>query len=332
MHPLISVIIVNYNSGARLQKCLDALAAQHFRDFEIIVADNNSSDGSLAVAPPEGLPFETLALDDNIGFAAANNRAAKRAKGEWLAFLNPDAYAEPDWLTAFVAALERYRGVDAFGSFQIKADDPSLIDGAGDAYFAAGISYRAGHNQPVETAPPEGECFAPCAAAAFYRQQTFDALGGFAEHFFCYSEDVDLAFRLRLAGGRAVQLRDAVVRHEGSGIASQISGFAVYHGHRNRLWTYFRNMPLPLLALTLPAQTAISLVLAPIFFSRGYGADYMRAVWDGLSALPRLVSERRRIQTSRKASAAAIGSSMVWSPIVFLQKSAPARRSNQLPG
>lgn len=318
----ISIIIVNYNSGDRLRKCLAALAAQTYRDFEIIVVDNNSTDNSLNVEAPEGVDFKILPMVQNVGFAAANNRAAEQANGDWLAFLNPDAYATPDWLEAFVAGRERHPGVDAFGSLQLNANDPSRIDGAGDAYFAAGISYRGHFNRRAETAPPEGECFAPCAAAAFYRKEIFEELGGFEESFFCYSEDVDLAFRLRLVGGRCVQLRDAIVHHEGSGITEQLGGFAVYHGHRNRLWTYFRNMPLRLLVLTLPAQIAVSLILVPIFVLRGCGGTYLRAVGDALAAIPGMAPDRAHIQATRRVSISALATSMTWSPIMFLKRHA----------
>lgn len=322
----ISIIIVNYNSGDRLQKCLAALSAQTYRNFEIIVVDNNSTDDSLNVEAPEGVDFKILPMAENLGFAAANNRAAKQASGDWLAFLNPDAYATPDWLEAFVAGRERHPGVDAFGSLQLNANDPSRIDGAGDAYFAAGISYRGHFNRRAETAPPEGECFAPCAAAAFYRKETFEELSGFEESFFCYSEDVDLAFRMRLRGGRVIQLRDAVVHHEGSGISGQLSGFAIYHGHRNRLWTYFRNMPLPLLVLTAPAQVAVTLILTLIFAFRGYGGTYLRAVRDALSAMPGMASDRARLQLSRRASIAAVAKPMTWSPVRFLKRDADIQR------
>lgn len=322
MTPDISIIIVNYNSGERLQKCLTALAAQTFRDFEIIIADNDSVDGSLEVSAPDGIDTRILKLADNIGFAAANNRGVEQARGAWVAFLNPDAYAAPNWLEAFVAGRARYPDVDAFGSLQLIASNPARIDGAGDAYFAAGISYRSHFNHSVEAAPPEGECFAPCAAAAFYRKDVFEKLGGFEETFFCYAEDVDLAFRLRLKGGRVIQLRDAVVHHEGSGITSQVSGFAAYHGHRNRLWTYFRNMPISLLVVTLPVQIVMSLLLMPVFFFKGCGGAYLRGIWDGVAALPRVLKDRSDIQGAREASVSDLMRVITWSPVKFLQRRA----------
>ncbi len=316
----ITVIVVNYNSGERLQKCMAALSAQTYCDFDVIIVDNNSGDQSLDFTMPENLDVRFIRLPENVGFAAANNRAAEITSAEWLAFLNPDAYAQNDWLQSFVNGAARHLDVDAFGSLQLNAADPSLIDGAGDVYFAAGISYRGGFNRSVETAPNEGECFAPCAAAAFYRKEIFDQLGGFEESFFCYSEDVDLAFRLRLAGGRVIQLRHAIVHHEGSGITGQIGGFAVYHGHRNRLWTYFRNMPAILLLITLPAQLAMSFLLVFYFAIKGGGRPYLKAMRDAIAGLPQAFSDRRRIQATRRASIASIAHAIVWSPIRFLKR------------
>ena len=320
MTKFLTVIVVNFNSGTRLEKCLAALSQQTIQDFDVVVVDNHSSDDSLNFQMPENLGVRVIKLTQNVGFAAANNHAVKAANTGWVAFLNPDAYARPDWVGSFVAAQKRYPDVDAFGSLQINALNPSLLDGAGDVYFAAGISYRAGFNHPIEDAPEEGECFSPCAAAAFYKKETFDQLGGFEENFFCYFEDVDLGFRLRLAGGRAVQLRDAVVYHEGSAITSQLSGFAVYHGHRNRLWTYIRNMPFVLLLITLPAQLLMSFLLVFYFAARGSGGPYLRSLRDGLAGLPRAFKERRQIQRTRKASVKNLAQAMTWSPIKFLRR------------
>ncbi len=316
----ISIIIVNYNSGYRLQKCIAALAAQSYRNFEVIIVDNNSTDSSLEIELPDDVDVKIIKMPDNVGFAAANNLASKQASGEWLALLNPDAYAQPDWLKEFMAGVKRFPDVDAFGSLQLNAKEPTLIDGAGDAYFAAGISYRGQMNRHVDTAPPDGECFAPCGAAAFFRKEVFESLGGFEESFFCYCEDVDLGFRLRLAGGRCIQLRDAVVHHEGSGITGQISGFAVYHGHRNRLWTYFRNMPLVLILLTFPIHLVLSVLLIPFFARKGVGGPYLRAIRDGIGGSFKVFHDRSIIQKSRQVSLITVGRAITWSPLLFLRR------------
>ncbi len=320
--PRVTVIIVNYNAGDRLRRCLDCLAAQTFQDFETILVDNGSTDNSLEHVRGAELPVLIDEAGANLGFAAANNRAAKTARGEWLAFLNPDAYPEPGWLAALLAAAERHPGVDAFGSTQIDAMSPDKLDGAGDAYHFSGVPYRGHHGWPVASLPPEGECFAPCAAAAMYRRSTFSALGGFEESFFCYCEDVDLGFRLRLAGGRAMQIPVARVLHEGSGVTGRRSDFTVYHGHRNRIWAYYRNMPLALLFVSAPFQVFANIYLLARFIFLGEAKPYLRAMRDGFAGLPAQTAARLKIQRTRKISLGKLVKTLTWSPIKLFRKQA----------
>lgn len=325
--PRISVIIVNYNSGDRLKRCLQALAHQAYADFEIIVIDNASSDDSIASAKASGVDFRLVDAGANLGFAAGNNQATEHAQGEWLAFLNPDAYAAPDWLAALAAASERYPWADAFGSTQIDAEKPDRIDGAGDVYHAFGAFYRGHYGWPVETLPGEGECFAPCAAAALYRRSVFQSLGGFEESFFCYGEDIDLGFRMRLDGGRAVQVAAARVLHEGSGVTGKRSDFTIYHGHRNRIWAYYRCTPLPLLIATVPFHMVLNLYLLARFSLEGQARPYLRALKDAALGLPAQGPARRRIQRGRKARLGVIARAMTWSLWKVARKEADIRRT-----
>ena len=323
--PAVTVIIVNYNAGARLKKSLDHLAAQSFRDFDVIVIDNASTDASLADAKKSAQAFGLIDAGANLGFAAANNRAVKEARGEWLAFLNPDAYPFPDWLAELLAAAARYPDVDAFGSTQLDAADPSRIDGAGDVFHVFGIPYRGHFGWPTAALPPEGECFAPCAAAAMYRRRTFETLGGFDERFFCYGEDVDLGFRLRLAGGRVVQVRAARVLHEGSGVTGRYSDFTVYHGNRNRIWTTYKNMPGAIYWPLFPVHVAVNLYFLARASTNGTAHAYWRALRDGFGRLGEFSDDRRRLQRGRKASLGALARALAWSPLKVSRRAAVIR-------
>ena len=326
--PAISVIIINFNSGDRLAKCLAHLGAQTRRDFEIIVFDNASSDGSAALDPDRiDLPLRIERSPDNLGFAAGNNRAVKFANAEWVAFLNPDAYAEPDWLARLMAAREQYPWADAFGSTQIDANDPACIDGCGDVYHAFGIPWRGGFGQSVDRIPPDGEVFSPCAAAALYRRSTFEALGGFDETFFCYGEDVDLGFRLRLAGGRCVQVRDAIVYHEGSAVSGRYSDFTVYHGNRNRIWGWFKNMPIALLVPLLPFQVAANIYLLVRSFTVGIGKPYWRAMIDGYGGVPRVWVQRGKTVPLGRGDdrGRIIVRALTWDPVKITQRAVDVR-------
>ena len=323
--PRLTVIIVNYNAGDRLGRCLDCLARQTFADFETIVVDNGSADGSIEKARRE-YPFATYAeAGANLGFAAANNRAARAAAGEWLVFLNPDAYADPDWLAELVAASDRYPWADAFGSTQINAHDPSKIDGAGDVFHVLGIPYRGHFGWPVEKLPSEGECFSPCAAAAMYRKSVFDKLGGFDERFFCYGEDVDLGFRLRLSGGRAVQVHSARVLHEGSGVTGRRSEFSIYHGHRNRIWIAAKNFPGLLYWLSAPFRAAADFILLVKHALNGLGGAYWRALKDGYGRAHEFRTDPQARLLRGSKSGAEVGVMIEWSIMGLAKRQASIR-------
>ena len=144
--------------------------------------------------------------------------------------------------------------VAAFAS-QMRLDaTPDRLDGAGDSYHVSGRAWRNGHNAPAADWPAgEHEVFAPCAAAALYRRAAFEEVGGFDESYFCYFEDVDLGFRLRLHGYRSLYVPSSVVRHVSSALSGYRSDFAVYHGERNSVWTFVKNMPAPLFWLVSAA-------------------------------------------------------------------------------
>ncbi len=272
------MIIVAYNAGVHLQRCVDALKAQTFADWQAVIWDNGSTDKAVKELTVDDR-FRVISHPENLGFAAANNRAAALSSSPFIVTLNPDAFAEPEWLERLVGAARVY-GADAVASLQLHEPDPNVLDGAGDCMSIAGIAWRGGYSHRVTSAPTEPmEIFSPCAAAALYRRSTFEALGGFEERFFCYYEDVDLGFRLRLSGGRSILEPGAVVRHVGSASSDQVSGFAEYHGTRNRLWTFLRDMPLILMPVALPAHI---LVIAYVML-RSSTREMRKARWRGLS-------------------------------------------------
>ncbi|MEX0759656.1 MAG: glycosyltransferase family 2 protein, partial [Tistlia sp.] len=255
--PLVRLVVVAYNSGGDLRRCLDCLLAQSVTALEIVVIDNASTDGAVEALEIADARVTLVRLPANLGFAAANNRAVEDARTPFVALVNPDAFAEPDWLARMLAGAERHPWADMFASVQLKADDPSRLDGLGDCYFAGGVAWRGGFGQPFEPPAADRRVFAPCGAAALFRTTRFRAAGGFDERYFCLLEDVDLAFRLRLLGGDCVLVADALVRHTGSATIGENSDFSLYHLARNQSWVFLKNMPLPLLVPLLPVHLAL---------------------------------------------------------------------------
>lgn len=282
-----------------------ALMAQTVKPHEIILVDNASTDGSIEIV--RRFPVVRLIeLDRNTGFAYGNNLAinAAASESEWIALVNPDAFAEPRWLEALMLAAEAHPEYDVFGSKLVNAGDPALLDGIGDACHISGLVWRRGHHLPVSAATANAcEIFSACAAAALYRRSALLEVGGFDEDFFCYVEDVDLGFRLRLAGCRCLYVPDSAVHHIGSATTGgQHSDFALYHGHRNLAWSFLKNMPGVLFWLLLPIHVAMNLVSIIWFIFRGKGGVILRAKRDAFLGVPLMWRKRLAIQKARIAS------------------------------
>lgn len=312
--PKFCVIIVNYNGGAYLQGAVDSLARQTLQDFEVIIVDNASSDGSFEALEVPGRKYHRRPQPENLGFAAGNNAAARETQAEWLALLNPDAEAAPDWLAQLANAIDRYPDVKSFACAQYSLEDPDRLDGMGDCYSIFGIPWRGGYGWPAYALPEnDKECFSACGASAVYHRETFLAHGGFDEAFFCYCEDVDLGYRLRLAGERCVFLPEAIIRHAGSAISGRASDFSLYHGTRNRLWTYVKNTPLVMLLITFPGHLTISLANIIVRSIASRTLAPWKGLWAGLKGMTR---------TSCRSSVSLrdLTYTMSWNPFALLNR------------
>ncbi|MBP2232939.1 GT2 family glycosyltransferase [Azospirillum agricola] len=311
--PLARVIVVSYNSAAYVNRCLAALALQTEERFETVVVDNASRDAD-AIQLPDDPRFSLIRLSENTGFAAANNTGARGAEAPWIVTLNPDAFAEPGWLRALLDAAATYPDVAMFGSTQLSADDPTRLDGVGDRYAGFGVFWRGGVGRPALRPFADGETFSPCAAAAMYRRDLFERVGGFDEAFFCYGEDVDLGFRIRLVGGGCRQVGAAVVHHVGSGITKEYGDFSLFHTVRNGLWILAKNMPFPLILASAPLYVLATTYLL-LFRWRGESARTVRrGLRAALSGLGGVLRRRRVVQAGRCVSQRALMAAMIWDP------------------
>ncbi len=304
----VAVLIVNWNGGDLLRQCLESLERQNRRPDRIIVVDNGSSDDSLRLAERALEGTQLIRLGSNAGFARANNVAAEAARDvDLIALLNPDAFAEPGWLAALVGAAEHDREAASFASQLLLASSPDRLDGAGDSYHVSGRAWRNGHRALRASWPAgDAEVFAPCAAAALYRREAFEEAGGFDEQYFCYFEDIDLGFRLRLHGHRCIYVHDAVVHHVSSATSGYRSDFSVYHGERNAVWTFVKDMPAPLFWLYLPQHILLNVAALCFYPFRGQGRAVWKAKLDALRGLPAVLARRREVQRSRRASSRAV--------------------------
>ena len=299
----VGVAIVNWNSQDMLDRALEALARQTRAPHRVVVVDNASKHFRVAPMAPANTQYERLSF--NSGFAQGNNIAVKLLGDcDWIALVNPDAFLAPDWIERMLEAASTEVDYAFFAGKTLIEGDPSLLDGAGDIYHISGITWRRGYRQPDVNAAERIEVFGPCAATAMYARDAFEVVGGFDEDFFCYVEDVDLAFRLRLAGYRCLFVPDAVALHVGSGTTGgQHSPFSVYHGHRNLVWAFVKNMPGGWFWLFLPLHLAMNVAACALFTWRGQARTIAKAKRDALRGLPLMWRKRVSVQQGRVARA-----------------------------
>lgn len=317
-----SLITLSYRSGAQIERCLSALMTQ---DAEIIHADNGG-DLDMAALAAKFPMVRQIVNPVNFGFAVGMNRAVTQSTGEWIGLINPDAFVDANWLGAMKTAIAEYPDVKIFTSLQLDAACPDRLDGAGDALTFFGFPYRAGIGHSMPETLEIAEVFAPCGAAMLIRRDLWDQLGGFDEDFFCYCEDADLGFRARLLGERCLFVPDAVVRHIGSASLGVRSGFALYHGYRNRLWLYLKNMPPGLLIITLPIHIGLTLVGALKDTLKGKGRLVFHALRDAWQGLRPILEHRKLIQKTRQIGSLRLAKSLTWNLLKIVRRSIDHRK------
>lgn len=241
----IDVIIVNYRTGDVLERCLEALQ-QQTHPHTVQVIDNNSGDGSARRIHNRFPDIAMLPLRRNTGFARAVNIGAQRSAGDIIVTLNPDTVPEPDFIEQIVKPFQNEGNVASVAATLVFDTRREVVASAGIQVHRNGVAIDARLGMPNEPDAAPQPVFGASGGAAAYRRDVFTALGGFAEPFFMYLEDVDLAWRLRLTGHTCIWNPAAVVSHHYSAAAGEGSAFKRRLLARNRLWTLLRCLPAPL--------------------------------------------------------------------------------------
>jgi N-acetylglucosaminyl-diphospho-decaprenol L-rhamnosyltransferase len=296
----LSTVVVAHNSLAELRRSLPPLLEQLSAGDELIVVDNASSDG-LAAALRQLAPGARLVTQpDNIGFAAGANRGVEAARGELVVLLNPDAVVQPGWADAIRAP---WGGKWAAWMGLVLLEGGEQINTSGGVLHFTGFGWAGQVGQPVSAAPrATAEVAFLSGACLAIPRTTFQMVGGFAEHFFMYCEDVDLSLKLRCRGDAIAVVPDARVHHSYEFVKGDRKWRLL---ERNRWATVLRTYPGALLAAVLPAMLAAEVAVWLVALRGGWGRMKGLATLDVIRALPVLVGERRQIQSGRRVGARA---------------------------
>jgi GT2 family glycosyltransferase len=319
--PLISVVVVNWNRGELLRACLSSLAAQTYRNLEIIVVDNGSTDGSPEMAEREFPQARLVRNDTNRGFCAANNQGIRLARGRLVALLNNDAEADSGWIKALRGAFHLGPDVGMAASKILVWESRGTIDKTGHLIYpdgqnrgrGTGEADRGQYERVEETAWPDG-------CAAMYRKDMLEKLGGFDEDFFAYADDAELGLRARLAGWRCVYIPSAVVYHHLGSTLGRFSSDRLFLIERNRVWLAAKLFPWRLLVLN-PFYFLLRIAAGIYGAVTGEGEAgrfsgergvwplvqcFLRANGAALAGLPRMLAKRREVARVQRLSPAEV--------------------------
>lgn len=300
--PLASVIIPNWNGAQHLPVCLDALRGQTYKQVEVILVDNGSTDGSQALVEGQYPEVRLLALERNLGLTGGNNAGFRAATGQILISLNNDTEADPGFVAALVAALLEHPEAGMASAKMLLFDERDRIHSAGDGYGADGIPFNRGVWQQDEGQyDKSGWIFGGCGGAVAYRRAMLDDVGLFDESFFMYCEDVDLNWRAQLAGWKCWYAPEAVVYHKLS--ATGGGPIASFYTGRNTLWVIAKNYPRALLRRNWPqiVRAQFHITGDALKAWRGKAARArLRGQLAGLLGWPKMLKKRQAILRSRR--------------------------------
>lgn len=321
--PQVSVIVLNYNGKPFLDACVASLEAQTFQDFELILVDNASQDGSWdhMVAKWEDRHL-LINNETNLGYAEGNNVGLRRARGRFLVVLNNDTEVAPNWLEELVNAADQYPDYGMFASQIRSYSAPEVLDTIGVILYRDGMSRGLGRLEPAARYEEPRDVFAPSGCAGFYRREMLEAVGFFEKDYFAYCEDTDLGFRGQLAGFRCRYVPTARVYHHYSATAGKYSPLKAYLVERNHLYLRVRLFPKRMLLMS-PFYTLARYALQAygVFSGKGAAGKFtesapatdliailVKAYLHAFIHLPALLRQRKEIARIRRASSREISS------------------------
>jgi GT2 family glycosyltransferase len=293
-NPLISVVIINYNGTPFLKDCMPALFSQECRHFDVIFVDNASSDNSVDYVRIHYPGVQISRQLVNIGFSGGANAGIREAKGDFILTLNPDATVSPGFISELIRPMSDPK-VGMCASKMILPD--GRINSTGICISRSGAAWDRGMNETDNGQyDTQEEVFGPSGGAALYRRAMFDEIGLFDEDFFLYMEDVDLAFRGRLAGWKCIYVPTARVFHVHCGTTGYRSSLSIYYGNRNLIWYIIKNFPFRTLLLCSPWIIGRNLADIPYYLLQGKGMAIIKAKINMIRGLGGMIKKRVMIK------------------------------------
>lgn len=278
-----TVVIPNYNGIKYIEACLESLFTGTNTDFEVIMVDNASKDGSLELVKKRFPQVTLIENEENAGFDKAVNQGILASKTPYVILLNNDTRVELSFVHELEKAIEKGRNIFSASAKMIALHDKEKLDDAGDYYCALGWAFARGKGKHPDLYDKSCEVFASCAGAAIYRREIFDEIGLFDENHFAYLEDIDIGYRAQLYGYRNTYAPKAVVYHAGSATSgSRYNAFKTKLASQNSIYIVYKNMPALQILINLPFLLVGFLIKTLFFIKKGLGREYVTGLINGI--------------------------------------------------
>lgn len=280
----VSVVIPNFNGLSFIEACLLSLRRQTEPEFEVIVVDNGSTDGSRELVEEKFPEVRVIAFLENLGFCRAVNEGILASDTPYVILLNNDTEAEPDFVRELLKNIKHRRRAFSCAAKMLNLYHRDVIDDAGNYYNALGWAFAAGKGQNEKKYDKPRRIFASCGGAVIYRREFLNQTGLFDEEHFAYLEDTDIGYRANILGYQNWFCPEARVYHAGSGTSgSRYNLFKVRYSSRNNVYMIYKNMPFLQILLNLPLL-AVGFGIKLLFFARkGFGREYAAGIKNGCS-------------------------------------------------
>lgn len=319
-NPKASVIIPSFNGEILLKDCLNSLAKQTFKDFEIILVDNNSTDNSLEYIKNNFPEVKIIQLNKNYGFAKAINEGVKLSQAKYVVFLNNDTKVDKDWLKNLVLCADSHPEVISVNPKILNFFNPKLIDGVGILINEVGQARSIGWQEEDRGQYEKQQyIFGATGGASLFKRKGFILVGGFDENFFMYSEEVDFAFRAQFLGYKSIYCPKAIVLHKHKSTAKKFPQHIEYWQFRNMTQVIIKDFPTQLILKDFRWLKIILVHFNTIFYQFKNGflwAPFLADIWLILRMYS-LLKERYKIQKNRTVSINYIDSFLVKKEITF---------------
>ncbi len=291
----IEIIIPSWNGKQMLAACLESLELQTNQDFEVIVVDNGSTDGTVEWLENEFSQVSLVKFDQNTGFSVAVNAGITSSSAKWVLLLNNDMEVAPDCIDTLINAITRYPEYQFFALKMLSYHDHDILDGAGDAVLRGGVGYRIGTlEKDSRQYSHNRETFGACAGAGLYSREFFKKVGLFDSDFFAYLEDVDLNMRARKTGLRCMYLADAKVYHIGSATTgSKINTTTIRLSTRNNFTVILKNYPGKVMLRFSPAIIVYQLLWGLFCIKKKVFKAYLQGLFEALTSLNKNLKKRK---------------------------------------